>query len=221
MVHLSRWKVILLAVTLALGLLFSYANALSPAQREALPGWLPKPTLNLGLDLQGGSYLLLQVDVDAMREKRLQNLSEDARQVLSEAQIGVAGIARDGNGVIVTVSNPQQTDAAVDALRRLLATGVGLVSDRTVNRLGDDRIRYAYTDQALAQMGPTAVEQSIEAEAVAQAEQYNAQVNLPPPRVRVCRGRLFSPRDYIADITEWGFGDVVGKGLEERHDPIQ
>ena len=34
MVHLSRWKVILLAVTLALGLLFSYANALSPAQRE-------------------------------------------------------------------------------------------------------------------------------------------------------------------------------------------
>jgi hypothetical protein len=34
----------------------------------------------------------------------------------------------------------------------------------------------------------------------------------------VCRGRLFSPRDYIADIKEWGFGDVVGKGLEERHE---
>lgn len=47
-----------------------------------------------------------------------------------------------------------------------------------------------------------------------------AQVDLPPPRVKVCRGRLFSPRDYIADISEWGFGDVVGKGLEERHDPI-
>jgi len=47
-----------------------------------------------------------------------------------------------------------------------------------------------------------------------------AQVNLPAPRVRVCRGRLFSPRDYIFDITEWGFGDIVGKGLEERHDPI-
>ncbi len=162
MVHLSRWKVILLAVTLALGLLFSYGNALSPAQRAALPGWLPKPTLNLGLDLQGGSYLLLQVDVDAMREKRLQNLSEDARQVLSEARIGVTGIVRDGNGVVVTVADPGQTNAAVDALRRLLSTGVGLVSDRTVNRVGDGRIRYAYTDQALTQMGPTAVDQSIE-----------------------------------------------------------
>lgn len=52
------------------------------------------------------------------------------------------------------------------------------------------------------------------------AQRLEAQVTLPAPRVRVCRGRLFSPRDYIADITEFGFGDVVGKGLEERHDPI-
>ena len=47
-----------------------------------------------------------------------------------------------------------------------------------------------------------------------------AQVILPPARVKVCRGRLFSPRDYVTDITEWGFADVVGKGLEERHDPV-
>lgn len=48
----------------------------------------------------------------------------------------------------------------------------------------------------------------------------HAQVGLPAARVKVCRGRLFSPRDYVTDITEWGFADVVGKGLEERHDPI-
>lgn len=47
-----------------------------------------------------------------------------------------------------------------------------------------------------------------------------AQVDLPPAKVRVCRGRLFSPRDYVTDISEWGFADVVGKGLEERHEPI-
>jgi hypothetical protein len=47
-----------------------------------------------------------------------------------------------------------------------------------------------------------------------------AQAGLPPARVKVCRGRLFSPRDYVTDITEWGFADVVGKGLEERHEPI-
>jgi hypothetical protein len=48
-----------------------------------------------------------------------------------------------------------------------------------------------------------------------------AQLDLPPPNIKVCRGRLFSPRDYIVDITEWGFADVVGKGLEERHERAQ
>ena len=51
-------------------------------------------------------------------------------------------------------------------------------------------------------------------------ERLQAQVTLPSPRVKVCRGRLFSARDYVLDVAEWGFGDVVGKGLEERHDPI-
>ena len=162
MVQMSRWKVILLALSLVFGLLFSYANALSPAQREALPGWLPKPTLNLGLDLQGGSYLLLQVDVDAMREKRISNLNEDARQTLSEAQIAVAGIARDGNGVVVTLSNPAQMEPALTAMRGLLGGGMAVAVDRTVLRQGDNAIRYAFTDAAVTAMAPTAVEQSIE-----------------------------------------------------------
>ncbi len=162
MVQMSRWKVILLALSLVFGLLFSYANALSPAQREALPGWLPKPTLNLGLDLQGGSYLLLQVDVAAMREKRLTNLNEDARQTLSEAQIAVAGIARDGNGVVITLNNPVQMEPALTSMRGLLGGGMAAAADRTVTRQGDNRIRYAFTDAAMTAMGPTAVDQSIE-----------------------------------------------------------
>ncbi|MDO9586609.1 MAG: protein translocase subunit SecD, partial [Brevundimonas sp.] len=162
MVQLSRWKVILLALSLVFGLLFSYANALSPAQRAALPGWAPKSTLNLGLDLQGGSYLLLQVDVDAMREKRVANLSEDARQTLSEARIAVSGIVRDGNGVVITLTNPAQMEPAVTAMRNLLGGGMAMGSDRTVSRQGDNRIRYAFTDGAVTAMGPTAVDQSIE-----------------------------------------------------------
>ena len=162
MIQMSRWKVILLALALVLGLLFSYANALSPAQRAALPGWAPKPTLNLGLDLQGGSYLLLQVDVAAMREKRLSNLSEDARQALSEAGVAVRGVVRDGDGVMVTLADPAGMEPALTAMRGLVAGGVGVASDRVVTRQGDNRIRYAFTDAALTAMGPTAVDQSIE-----------------------------------------------------------
>ena len=162
MIHLSRWKVILLALSFAFGLLFAYPNMLTPAQRASLPGWLPKSGLNLGLDLQGGSYLLLEVDVAAMREKRLTNLGEDARTVLGEAGIETSSIMREGSGVVVTLADPAATDAAVTAMRALISGGAGQVADRTVQRVGEGRIRYAYTDQAMNSMASDAVTQSIE-----------------------------------------------------------
>jgi preprotein translocase subunit SecD len=66
MIHLSRWKVILLACR-SCSACCSFPNVLSPEQRAQAAGLVPKSALNLGLDLQGGSYLLLEVDVPAMR----------------------------------------------------------------------------------------------------------------------------------------------------------
>jgi hypothetical protein len=51
-------------------------------------------------------------------------------------------------------------------------------------------------------------------------ERLGAHLSMPPSNVKVCRGRLFSSRDYVTDISEWGYADIIGKGLEERHDPI-
>jgi len=162
MIHLSRWKVTLLALSVVFGLLFAFPNALSPSQREALPGFLPKNGVNLGLDLQGGSYLLLEVDVPAMREKRLSNLAEDARTVLGEAQVATSRIVREGNGVTVTLADPSQMDVAANAMQALISTGSSGVADRTVQRQGGDRIRYAFTDATISAMGADAVSQSIE-----------------------------------------------------------
>ncbi len=47
-----------------------------------------------------------------------------------------------------------------------------------------------------------------------------AHLDMPQSNVKICRGRLFSARDYVTDITEWGYADIIGKGLEERHDPV-
>jgi hypothetical protein len=49
-------------------------------------------------------------------------------------------------------------------------------------------------------------------------ERLHAQAEMPAAQMRICRGRLFSPRDYVIDIAEWGFADVVGKGIEEKHE---
>jgi hypothetical protein len=50
-------------------------------------------------------------------------------------------------------------------------------------------------------------------------DRVRAQGDMPPASMDICRGRLVSPRDYVHDITEWGFADVVGQGVGERHEP--
>ena len=163
MIQLARWKVTLVVLSLVFGLLLAFPNVLTQAQRDALPGWLPKNGLNLGLDLQGGSYLLLEVDVPAMREKRITNLVEDVRTTLAEQKIPIGGLQREAGGVVVTIGQGAQYDAALTALRTLSQTGAPQgQSDRAVTRLSDNRIRFAFTDAALGAMGATAVDQSIE-----------------------------------------------------------
>jgi hypothetical protein len=41
---------------------------------------------------------------------------------------------------------------------------------------------------------------------------------MPPSGVKICRGRLLSPTDFVIDVSEWGFADVVGKGIDEKHE---
>ena len=47
-------------------------------------------------------------------------------------------------------------------------------------------------------------------------ERLGVQNSIPPPGMRVCRGRIFSPRDYKTDVNEWGFSEPVGN-LEEQY----
>jgi hypothetical protein len=42
------------------------------------------------------------------------------------------------------------------------------------------------------------------------------QTEVAPPGKRVCRGRIFSPRDYAVDVDQWGFSEAVGN-LEEQY----
>ena len=163
MVQLSRWKVILVVVAFLLGALLALPNMLSPAQREALPGFMPKNALNLGLDLQGGSYLLLEVDVDAMRAKRVDNLVEDVRVAMRENGIATNQISREEGGAIVTLADASSQGAAFTALQGLIGpqNSNGAV-ERQVQHVGSDRVRLAFTQATLDSMGATAVDQSIE-----------------------------------------------------------
>jgi protein-export membrane protein SecD len=159
MLHVARWKIALVAFATAFAILFSLPN-LVPA--GSLPGWFPGKRLNLGLDLQGGSYLLLEVDTAAYRRARLTNLLEEARGVLREKQIQTAGLAVRGTGVDVRVTDPAQVEAAERALQTVAAPAAnGGPSNMTVTANGQ-LLRLALSEQGLATEGSDAVNAAIE-----------------------------------------------------------
>src|SRR3954468_24747153 len=108
MMNLARWKVILVVLATVFGLLFTLPNLLPGNVRDSLPGFMPKSTLKLGLDLQGGSYLLYSVDTAALRVEKLNNMLEDVRTTLRDKQIGFTEPVIANGEISVRISDPNQ-----------------------------------------------------------------------------------------------------------------
>src|ERR1700712_3124240 len=108
MMNLARWKVILVVLATVFGLLFTLPNVLPAKVRDSLPGFMPKNTLHLGLDLQGGSYLLYSVDTVALRTERLTNMAEDVRTSFHDKQIEFTELAVNNGEIGLRVTNPAQ-----------------------------------------------------------------------------------------------------------------
>src|SRR2546422_10751925 len=100
MMHISRWKAlgILLTALLVSGL--AVPSLFSEKTVQSWPAWAQRQ-LVLGLDLRGGSHLLLEVDTAAVRKETLDQLREDVRRVLrTDAGLTLAGApVQRGNGV--------------------------------------------------------------------------------------------------------------------------
>ncbi len=162
MMQLSRWKLIVVIATVLFGLLFALPNALPAKVREGLPGFMPKSTLNLGLDLQGGSYLLLEVDTTALQKEKLNNLTEEVRRILGNAGTPPQGVSQDGKSVIVVMPADKAQAAFVALAKEAPSQTRTGGPDINVSRQGDQSIRLTYTDQAISETASGAVEQSIE-----------------------------------------------------------
>ena len=165
MMTFSRWKVTLVALATVFGILFTLPNLLPPAARDSLPAFLPKKALNLGLDLQGGSYLLYSVDTQALRNERLTNLTEDVRKTLTDEQIGFTDLGVANGALSVRITDPGQVNKAQNALRGAVGAplaGVAGGRDVTIASAADQRLTVAFVPEAFDADASRAVEQSIE-----------------------------------------------------------
>ncbi|WP_260482676.1 protein translocase subunit SecD [Sphingomicrobium flavum] len=120
MLDFSKGKVLGIWLVILAGIFLSIPSLMSPAQRAAYwPEPLPQATINLGLDLAGGSYLLLEADTADLMRQRYQNMAEEVRTAMQDEGIQTSDIASSGGRVSFMVSDPTRLDAAVERLRRL------------------------------------------------------------------------------------------------------
>ncbi|MBF0267331.1 MAG: protein translocase subunit SecD [Alphaproteobacteria bacterium] len=115
--RIESWKLILVALVCLGGALFALPNALPASALAMMPAWL-KP-VNLGLDLQGGSHLLLEVDLKAVFKEQAVSLVESARTALRKENIRYIGLGADADGLRVTIPEADQREKARDLLRKL------------------------------------------------------------------------------------------------------
>src|SRR5689334_13983985 len=121
MLEFPRWKVIFLWLIVAIGVVLSIPSLLaSTPYAGSWPKWMPQYKINLGLDLAGGSHLLLEADAADMQKQRLQSMEDSvATELRRDPQIDVGDISTAGGRLSFLVRNPAQVDAAVERLRTL------------------------------------------------------------------------------------------------------
>ncbi len=134
MLYFTRWKMIAIVATCILGILACIPNFLSKESFEALPSFA-RNKIGLGLDLRGGAHLLMSMDTAQVRKDWLSNLRNDARKELRDAKIGFTGLGVEGNAVQVKLSKPEDAEAALKALRKLVQNTGGAVIGKNVNDL--------------------------------------------------------------------------------------
>ena len=155
LVHFARWKTVLVLAVCAVGLALAAPNLLSAPDAESLPSWLPKKQINLGLDLQGGSHLLLEVETGAVIRERLESLVDSMRLELRREKIRYVGLGVTDDAAVVTIKDVDRADEARDLLRAL--------DPDTVAELGDGgRLTLTLTERAIRERISAAVDQSIE-----------------------------------------------------------
>ncbi|GGI73387.1 protein translocase subunit SecD [Polymorphobacter multimanifer] len=163
MLDFPKWKIWTIAATLLAGLIFAMPNFV-PA--SAWPEPLPQGQLNLGLDLRGGSHLMLEATADDVLKARLEALEETVRTELRIAEggaIAFTDLSQGRDRVSLTVTNAADLDRALSVLRRV-STPVGGITGTRETEVSNNgpRITLQATQAGVALAVDSAMAQAVE-----------------------------------------------------------
>src|ERR1700676_3142734 len=165
MLYFTRWKALAIILTALVVCLCAVPNFFPEATVKTWPAWAQR-RLVLGLDLQGGSYLLLEVDSNYVKKEKLDQIRDDVRRTLRDAKIGYTGLASRPDSVEVRVkeSDLPATLAKLRELSQPLGGLLGSSGQRSVEitDAGGGLIRLTVPQAAITERIRQTIEQSIQ-----------------------------------------------------------
>ncbi|MBR1162541.1 protein translocase subunit SecD [Bradyrhizobium elkanii] len=166
MLYFTRWRALGIILTALVVCLCAVPNFFPEAQVKTWPAWAQR-RLVLGLDLQGGSYLLLEVDSNYVKKEKLDQIRDDVRKVLREAKIGYTGLNTRNDAVEVRISKEGDQATALSKLRELSQPLGGLLGSSgqrslEVEDAGGGLIRLKVPQAAVTERIRQTIEQSIQ-----------------------------------------------------------
>jgi preprotein translocase subunit SecD len=166
MLYFTRWKALAVVLTAFIVCLFAVPNFFPEHVVKTWPKWAQRHIV-LGLDLQGGSHILLEVDSNSVKKDKLDQVRDDTRRVLRDARIPYTGLALRGEGVEVRITNATDFPNALSKLRELsqpLGGILGSSGQRSVevSDAGNNLIRLTVPPAAITERVRQSVEQSIQ-----------------------------------------------------------
>src|SRR3954447_11072469 len=167
MLYFSRWKATAILLTTFVVCAFAIPNFFPEKTVQSWPVWAQRH-LVLGLDLQGGSHILLEVDTNAVRKEKVETLRDEVRRVVRDNRLGSPAAATiRGNTVEFRVREGVDAQLALTKLREL-STPLGGILSATGQRsldvvdAGNGVIRLTPTEPAVVERIRQSVEQSIQ-----------------------------------------------------------
>src|SRR5271168_1958897 len=166
MLYFTRWKALAIILTALVVCLCAVPNFFPEARVKTWPLWTQRH-LVLGLDLQGGSYLLLEVDSNYIKKEKLDQIRDDTRRVLRENKIVYTGLNVRNDAVEVHITKDTDQQTALSKLRDLSQPLGGLLGSNGQRSLevadaGGGLIRLTVPQAAITDRIRQSVEQSIQ-----------------------------------------------------------
>src|SRR5271170_732953 len=156
--HYTRWQIAMILTVCAIGILFTLPNALSPAE---LASWPLQRQIHLGLDLKGGTYLLMEADLKTVEHDRLESSLDTVRNKLRTLDVGYTNLEVRDDAIRLQLRDPAQAPEIGRQLRDALSEDPAS-SDYAVTTTPDGAIALNLTEASLRLRATQAIEQSIE-----------------------------------------------------------